>query len=90
MDNNDNPYLDFMNKKWSHDLLSLSNEEIRMHIQNLFYQMFLIDITNFNMKINFNEDSCHVTFNISGEALHDSNNPTDLEYDECDDFYEED
>jgi hypothetical protein len=69
---------EIQSKLWNKDLLSLSNREITETIRNMFYQMFLVEITDFNFAIRYNgSGNTVVKFIIEGDAFGDSDTISD-------------
>lgn len=80
---------DIQSKKWHHDIMSLTNEDINLILSNLLYQTFMVEVDNINLAINTNESGCHVNISLSGEAYRDSENVNYLDEDEYEEEDEE-
>lgn len=58
-------------KLWSKDVASLTTNEVMDLVNNIFYQMFLIQVTAVNYAIKTDESGTFVKFVIDGEAYLD-------------------
>lgn len=78
---------DILSKMWSHDIFSLTNREIHKLIENIMYQMFLIQVMDVSIETRIGEDGDSVDIKIKGipyidENNLDSNDLEDIEYED--------
>lgn len=79
-----NHFNDILTREWKNDFASLTNAELTLLLQNVFYQLFLIEINSVEISSKQNEFGNFVKFEISGEAFRD---PEKLEEFEKEDLY---
>lgn len=65
---------EILNKEWSKDFPTLTNEEIQKVIIMAFYQLFLIEVDNIRITSDIGSGGHYVKFEIEGEAYRDGAN----------------
>ena len=73
---------EILNKEWSRDFPTLSNQEIQKMIILAFYQLFLIDVDNIKITSDIGVGGQYVKFEIEGEAYMDPANGVDTDEEE--------
>lgn len=80
---------DIMSKMWHHDIFSLTNREIHKLIENLMYQIFLVQVTNVSVETKIDELGGGVNIHIEGIPYMDEQNLSESDYDVEDEDYDE-
>jgi hypothetical protein len=75
---------EILNKEWSKDFPTLTNEEIQKIIIMAFYQLFLIEVDNIKIISDIGSGGHYVKFEIEGEAYRDGANLEEHDIEEDD------
>lgn len=81
LDNNEmNEHInDILSREFKGDFASLTHDEVRQKIYNMFYQMFLIDVESMKIIVNDDFAGSHVSLAITGTLLRDADNLKDAD-----------
>jgi hypothetical protein len=71
-----------LNKEWSKDFSTLTNQEVQKLIKLAFYQLFLVEIDEIQIANTINSTGHYVRFILEGEAYRDGANVQNYEINE--------
>jgi hypothetical protein len=71
MEDKNSNWRETLNREWMHDFPSLTTEQVNKLLQNIFYQIFLIELDEIDYRVITNENGMRVRFDIEGTAYKD-------------------